>query len=831
MSQHSNKRKKLEKHEGTNTQGEWRLTQSNEGWREHIVPTILSIVTQSLQIHGHNYSLESIFLIRNIARMRGIPADRTARFVRSEFSLWNYRKSGNYFLDYHFPIVHNEDVSHAIKDMHNTIRLMHKTVSDFQINQDSLVYEIKGTKKYVANTWMRCEIVALAYEIMSFILLPVVDLDTTFHDKEDKENCVLEFTHDVMVLEGGNRTAAIAFLHKLCVCFGSDDVEEVREMQIQDLLTFWSEREGDGPEKFTNGILSWSKSIVGNDLEREVIANSFHVMFRYLTKRRNSLKMSLFHFNERKDTPSSARQTKRKSSLSNKEAKLVFDQWMRRDWWNFLSTKVYRMYIDGESNRVQILKAQLVETIGRPNAPQMKKDHMAISKWAFSKLERRKSPAGNKSNKRKLPTKAAQLRSQPQTSSKKKMLESGSANGQVSEPQAVVEKLNRIDNEENGPDGSEEESEGEESDGEESECEESEGEEEGEEAGSGQELEQNVEAETMQSVRNLSKDLDEADDVSVTPGHNDDEDVSDAGSAFDSEYSFETVRNDNRTTIGFRLASTKDREAILVDYVFEEELGGMMRQIYYVEFCDQMLSIRDEFDTRHGPRFTSYGSFAREKDNTLTETCLRNGIAHFKTTNIVGTRLMAGAPIPQPLINMAERLGVVDPVVVMNFLVRQSGSKVYGSNISTLSNLEGRVRHLKVYVTDLPDDMGLLLKGPFLYEVSKIAQYLWAAHKHYHAADSPERMEVAKESSKLRKILVLDPVREPMGFSEATVEMFEACGDIEWDSSVKFYNERYPDRYEWTMMMTTAYVREIDNRVFHVCYKFHYSKVTVFGTN
>ena len=206
---------------------------------------------------------------------------------------------------------------------------------------------------------------------------------------------------------------------------------------------------------------------------------------------------------------------------------------------------------------------------------------------------------------------------------------------------------------------------------------------------------------------------------------------------------------------------------------------------------------------------------------------MREEIACFKTQQMRGYRLQSSYPTPRRMREYGDSTTIVDPRVLMNFLVRQSGSKVHRSNIGDESE-DGRIRHLKIWITDIKEDESLLLRGPFLNEVSKMACYVWDGHKDINPNQGAERMESAHEGAPLRKILLLDPEAEQMGFSEVTLEMFEVVGDVEWDSSIDYKKERYPDKYQWTLISTKIFVRESDGRLFHVLWKFHYGRVTVY---
>ena len=291
----------------------------------------------------------------------------------------------------------------------------------------------------------------------------------------------------------------------------------------------------------------------------------------------------------------------------------------------------------------------------------------------------------------------------------------------------------------------------------------------------------------------------------------------------DSVYSFDTVPTHDRTVRGFRNATGRESTKVMAEYVIVDD-----DQLHYLEWCGQVVSINREYETRHGPRFSTYSYFPKDQDNTKAETCHRLGIPYFKTQRMCGIRVNICGLDPA-LEEVSERVGVVDYVVMMNFLIRMTGSKVYRSNLhDSVVEGGGRVRHLKLRLTDLPEDTGLLLKGPFLHEVSKVAQFCWATHKHFHQAEEPERMESASESSVLRKVLLVDPRTETMGFSDCTVELFEPVGEVEWDASTQFKDERYPDKYQWTMFFTMSSTREIDGRLFLLLFKFHYGKWSVY---
>ena len=190
---------------------------------DHSIDNLMSIVVQSLKINGHNYSLESTFLIRNLSGRCGYAPDRSAVFVRNELSQWVLDKNKKYKMNYNFLLDPSVRCEEAVREMHESLKTMDSSLREFQMNQTSLVYEMRGSRNYIANTWIRCEIVSIAFELIAFLLGGVAVEDNDPPRKEDQAERLLEFAQDVMVITGRTKPAAIDFLQQVFVCYGYED--------------------------------------------------------------------------------------------------------------------------------------------------------------------------------------------------------------------------------------------------------------------------------------------------------------------------------------------------------------------------------------------------------------------------------------------------------------------------------------------------------------------------------------------------------------------------------------------------------------------------------
>jgi len=85
-------------------------------------------VVQSLKVHGHNYSMESIFLIRNLAKSTFYGPNRDASFVRKELSHWRLEKNGKYTFNYRFVLVPSNVCVAIVSEMHQAIRSMNSSL-------------------------------------------------------------------------------------------------------------------------------------------------------------------------------------------------------------------------------------------------------------------------------------------------------------------------------------------------------------------------------------------------------------------------------------------------------------------------------------------------------------------------------------------------------------------------------------------------------------------------------------------------------------------------------------------------------------------------------
>src|SRR5210317_2465489 len=115
------------------------LARTREWWRQARIDNLIGIVVQSLKVHGHNYSMESIFLIRNLAKSTFYGPNRDASFVRKELSHWRLEKNGKYTFNYRFVLVPSNVCVAIVSEKHQAIRTMNSSLQEWQMNRSSLV--------------------------------------------------------------------------------------------------------------------------------------------------------------------------------------------------------------------------------------------------------------------------------------------------------------------------------------------------------------------------------------------------------------------------------------------------------------------------------------------------------------------------------------------------------------------------------------------------------------------------------------------------------------------------------------------------------------------
>jgi len=309
------------------------LARTREWWRQAKIDNLMSIVVQSLKVHGHNYSMESIFLIRNLAKGASYAPERGASFIRKELAHWKLQKNSRYLLKHRFILLPSTTCVSTVSEMHTAMRHMNSSLQEWQVNQSSLVYEMKGSRNYVSNTWVRCEIVAVYFEIFTCLFEEVGIREESSSAKEPHSKQLLDFAHDIMVEHGRTRTSCVQFLHTVCLCFGFDSWRAACVDHSEALNTFWDDRKGDGPTHFGRFITKWFDQIHSRKMETDKVAGCFSNMQGYLRGQRNGLNMSYSHFKRREMGHS-----------------------FMDDWWNFLCSIVHRMHLNRETALAKSLR-------------------------------------------------------------------------------------------------------------------------------------------------------------------------------------------------------------------------------------------------------------------------------------------------------------------------------------------------------------------------------------------------------------------------------------------------------------------------------------------
>ena len=237
-----------------------------------------------------------------------------------------------------------------------------------------------------------------------------------------------------------------------------------------------------------------------------------------------------------------------------------------------------------------------------------------------------------------------------------------------------------------------------------------------------------------------------------------------------------------------------------------------------------MVSIRREFKCVHGVRATSFFAFPRHPDSSNEEIVHRSGVHKFSTQYLSAIRLnpLLG-DLPLSFENGLCSFGDVDPTDTMNYLDRQKTTDLLDSNIGA-TDCSGKVRYVKVSMTDLPNGRCSDRKPAFLDQVSNLAQLVWSCHKHLRPGEDLTDLETAKSTRNLRNLLSISGDKK-MGFEHFTVEVFEPAGTFEHDGTANNVTEGSKARYVWTAMCTLSMSDRDSGAVYYLLYKFYHEKI------
>ena len=335
-------------------------------WREHLLPTLMTIVTQSLKVNEHHYFLESSLVFRNLCSSCRVVATQVGKFLHNNLCIWVYSKGKNNFLDFGFPVKRNTKVENAIREMHTTLKDLSARFRKIEMNGASLLFEMKGTRNYIATTWHRLDIISLSFSIMYVTFQDIASEDSTCLNSE---NAILSLTHDIMIKVGRSRTGAILFLQKVCLCFGSKELDLAIDANNVhgNLEVVWKTRHEGGPSTFLLCINKWSSYLKSNDIEVDCVADSINSTKRYLENRNDGCIMSKHHINRRMldemNAKRTAKKTARQPALSQKELLVYKDKRVSLIFWNFLSAKTYKTYF-GTMKTTDFKDSVLIAIVG-----------------------------------------------------------------------------------------------------------------------------------------------------------------------------------------------------------------------------------------------------------------------------------------------------------------------------------------------------------------------------------------------------------------------------------------------------------------------------------
>ena len=779
----------------------------------HLIPTLMTIVVQSLKINDHHHYIESKIVFDNLCSILSVGPNDVGKFLCDKICLWEFKVGKHNYLNFGYHIKKQADLENSIARMHGTLKDLSVQFKKIDMHNQSLMFEMKGTRNYVATTWQRVDIVALSFSIIRVLFESIAIQDVTC---DSVDNAILEFTHDVMIDVGRHRTACVRFLQKVCLCLGSENNQDImgRDNVWEHFTEVWQKRKKEGPSMFIGGIDSWAKHISTTDLEFQVVASSLDTMMRYLDRQRKNATMSMYHINRRM-LPSQQepqRSTARPSSLTQTQIAEFRQQQVQLYWWNFLCSKTYKMYMKGEANEKKIYRARLEDALPSLERNKIIVQHGDIAATASPGTDgsptlsktvtfvdvngiTRKRPYGWREEDDSAEDKEDDVREEDECADDREDDESEEESEQGGSEKDRSEEELEEDGHKNDGDvdvESEEEKEEEEEEQEES------SEEEEEEEPTKRTEESTEEEEEEEPIERTEK---EPGDMQLA--------TNPLGGA----------EMDDDTEMIFRRAYAKERKQYLFDYVYEEK-----NERHYVEWTDQVVSIHREFELVHGVRATSFFAFPRHWYITSTEVCHRLGVHRFATTYLSGIRLNPLLrPLPKALDNELEQLCDVFPEHMMNYLVRQTGGRILTSNMGA-DDVDGKIRHLHICITDPLSTEGEHWKDKFLEQVSNMGQHVWACHKHLRPAEGLEELEKAPSTNKLRSILRVTD-KERIGFEDATVDVFVPLGSFEYDKTLDKTWNVFGRKYEWTAMNTLPFIRLDDGRMFYVVYKFYHGRV------
>jgi len=143
-------------------------------WRQHLYPTLMGIVVQSLKRREMNYSMEAIYLARNLhANWREKPDESFSKFLEQNLCTWSLHRDGHCLLGYQLELKRDTEAKNGfihkyIQHIRDTCKLVNATIkrTEDTLHTDSYVYGIMMSRKHEDKDWDRLSLLGLHFSVV-----------------------------------------------------------------------------------------------------------------------------------------------------------------------------------------------------------------------------------------------------------------------------------------------------------------------------------------------------------------------------------------------------------------------------------------------------------------------------------------------------------------------------------------------------------------------------------------------------------------------------------------------------------------------------------------
>ena len=313
-------------------------------WRKNLFPTIMTLVIQSYRRKGHSYSLEAIYLLRNLhSNYRDKIKQSLPRFIESKLAHWIYKKKQAGYYGIRFLHKQDEGVDTHLHSIQVSCRLANKQLSRWNshLSNGSIMYEVRNPATIRENSWERLNILTLHYLLMKYMFHLALDSSLS---KED-ETCILSHSHDLMVAKGKNKKECIKLCFLLSTIFTVPPQKDDR-IDNQMILAFWRKREHqktqqettmqEAMKEFYDYLLIRFEGLEDDELADIITGQILSLQDGYLQHKNNGLSMGYKVIHERE---------KYKYKSKSKSKQTYDKRSMDEVWWEFLTVQSSFMYL------------------------------------------------------------------------------------------------------------------------------------------------------------------------------------------------------------------------------------------------------------------------------------------------------------------------------------------------------------------------------------------------------------------------------------------------------------------------------------------------------